>query len=147
MCSQVITNNEFPEFGLYYFSFYGVFELTSFQDHFYLDVNDIIRNCSINGNENAHLHITERQICVDVFNYIDNLFSMIKPRRLLFLAIDGVTPRAEMHYQQSLRFLTAKDAEEAKQNDLSKGKSCQKINQTSIGSLREQYSCKNLQRH
>ncbi|KAL7324031.1 exonuclease II Exo2 [Mucor circinelloides] len=103
MCSQVITDNEFPEF-----------------DNFYLDVNGIIRNCSINANENAHLHIMERQICVDVFNYIDNLFSMIKPRRLLFLAIDGVTPRAEMHYQQSLRFLTARDAEETKQNDLSK---------------------------
>ena len=67
-------------------------------------MNGIIHNCSHNNNESAHFRITEEQIWIGVFNYIDHLFSKIKPKKFFFLAIDGVAPRAKMNQQRSRRF-------------------------------------------
>jgi 5'-3' exoribonuclease 1 len=84
-------------------------------------MNGIIHNCSHNNSDDAHFRISEEQIWLAIFSYVDHLFRKIKPRKTFFLAIDGVAPRAKMNQQRSRRFRTAKDAEDLKRRALAKG--------------------------
>lgn len=73
-------------------------------DNLYLDMNGIIHNCSHPDDTNVQFRITEEQIFVDIFHYIDTLFRTIKPKKLFFMAVDGVAPRAKMNQQRGRRF-------------------------------------------
>eukprot|EP00040_Diaphanoeca_grandis_P034117 m.210246 g.210246 ORF g.210246 m.210246 type:complete len:696 (-) comp33068_c2_seq2:238-2325(-) len=102
--SKTVKENEVPEF-----------------DNLYLDMNGIIHNCSHANNDNPNLVITEDKIFSDVTKYIENLFSIIKPQQLFYMAVDGCAPRAKMNQQRARRFRSAEEAEEALQAGIKKG--------------------------
>jgi 5'-3' exoribonuclease 1 len=87
-------------------------------------MNGIIHNCSHgDSDDNAIIVIrTEEEMFMRIFQYIENLFNIAKPKKLLYMAIDGVAPRAKMNQQRSRRFRVAKETRDLVNNLLSKGK-------------------------
>ncbi|KAL5525520.1 hypothetical protein ACEPAG_6856 [Sanghuangporus baumii] len=104
MTSQLIEENKIPEF-----------------DNFYVDFNGIIHACSHPNDGDAHFRMSEEQIFTSIFSYVDMLFGKVKPKKLFFMAVDGVAPRAKMNQQRSRRFRTAKEAKEVREKAEKKG--------------------------
>jgi 5'-3' exoribonuclease 1 len=102
--SQLIAENGIPEF-----------------DCLYLDMNGIIHNCTHKDSDSPTFRMTEDKMFIAIFNYIEHLFGKIKPKKLFFMAIDGVAPRAKMNQQRSRRFRTALDAEVAREKAIRSG--------------------------
>ncbi|KFA76298.1 hypothetical protein S40288_02951 [Stachybotrys chartarum IBT 40288] len=103
--SQLIAENRIPEF-----------------DCLYLDMNGIIHNCTHkDAGEDTMFRLSEEEMFIRIFNYIEHLFGKIKPKQLFFMAIDGVAPRAKMNQQRARRFRTALDVEKAREKAIRDG--------------------------
>lgn len=102
--SQLIAENRIPEF-----------------DCLYLDMNGIIHNCTHKDSDDTQFRLSEDEMFIRIFNYIEHLFGKIKPKQLFYMAVDGVAPRAKMNQQRARRFRTALDAEQARDKALRQG--------------------------
>lgn len=80
----------------------------------YIDMNGIIHPY-FHSVETAtavlHPPTTYDDVFSAVFDSVDAIFRMIRPTKLVFLALDGVAPRAKMNSQRAARFQRAKQAE------------------------------------
>lgn len=86
-----------------------------------LDMNGIIHNCTHKDSDSPSFRMTEDEMYLAIFNYIEHLFGKIKPKSLFFMAVDGVAPRAKMNQQRARRFRTALDNEKAREKALREG--------------------------
>lgn len=89
-------------------------------DCLYLDMNGVIHQCSHSSDQTLITARDETEIFLNVFTYVTNLFDKIRPKKLLFLAVDGVAPRAKMNQQRSRRFRSAAERVEAEQKEAKK---------------------------
>ena len=90
-------------------------------DRLYIDMNGIIHGCSHNNDdnmdadepdENAVSNITEAEIFQNVSYYLDRIVKEVaKPRELMYIAIDGVAPRAKLNQQRARRYRSAQEGE------------------------------------
>ncbi len=56
-------------------------------------MNGIIHACTHGSASNGQKTFSEEAIMLKIFQYIDKLFDLVKPKKNMFMAIDGVAPR------------------------------------------------------
>ena len=80
----------------------------------YLDFNGLVHACTHPQDRPAPE--SEEEMLLEVFRLVDRLVLAARPRRLLYLALDGVAPRAKMNQQRGRRYLAASNrAKEAQE--------------------------------
>ncbi|TDH66355.1 hypothetical protein CCR75_001716 [Bremia lactucae] len=84
-------------------------------DAFYLDMNGIIHNCTHSDAADDALNSLSLEAQLHgIFTYLDRLIThIIKPKKLVYIAIDGVAPRAKLNQQRSRRFRAGLERQEA----------------------------------
>lgn len=76
-------------------------------DHFYIDMNALIHDCAHPGDQ-SWSPPSEESICREVCRRVEELFYLVKPLKVLMLAVDGVPPVSKMQEKRDRRFKSAK---------------------------------------
>ncbi|KAJ1274076.1 hypothetical protein BS78_05G035000 [Paspalum vaginatum] len=83
-------------------------------DNLYIDMNCIIHHCfhpqdnMYADTDNVCPPTTVSEVFQSMFEYLDSLLCTVRPRRLLYLAVDGVAPCAKMNRLRRGRFHSAR---------------------------------------
>lgn len=85
-------------------------------DNLYLDMNAIIHDCCSTISDMPSTG--ENDIISGVLMVVQRIVDIVKPRRLLYLSMDGVAPMAKMDKQRSRRFLNSIAKESNPQFDI-----------------------------
>ena len=90
-------------------------------DRLYLDMNGIIHGCSHNnsnateddgGSFDTVSKITHEEIFQNVCYYLDRVVGdIVQPKEVVYMAIDGVAPRAKLNQQRSRRYRSGTEGE------------------------------------
>jgi 5'-3' exonuclease/20S proteasome alpha/beta subunit len=85
-------------------------------DRLYIDMNGIIHGCSHNNSneeeEGGTSGMSEERIFQNICYYLDRVVRDIaKPNELIYMAIDGVAPRAKLNQQRARRYRAGKEGE------------------------------------
>lgn len=79
--------------------------LTKSPDNLFLDWN-----CGIHPAVKKHNLRTLEQKLDAVLKYLDDIYYLVQPKKLIYIAMDGVAPRAKMQQQRKRRFKSVQDA-------------------------------------
>ena len=70
-------------------------------DNLYLDLNGIVHNCVHGNDPKRHERISRledmEELWSSIMQAIDEIVHLLKPKKNIFLAVDGVAPRAKMN--------------------------------------------------
>lgn len=85
-------------------------------DCLYLDMNALIHPCSHPTSDvDIPPPANEDEMHQNVGEYIDLIMEIIAPQKLVYLAIDGVAPRAKLNQQRGRRFRSALEIDNSRQ--------------------------------
>ena len=85
-------------------------------DNLYLDMNGIIHQCTHGDAGDEGYALTTKEQFLRIFQLTDKVCKVVKPRKVIYLAVDGIAPRAKMNQQRSRRFRSSREREDAEKD-------------------------------
>eukprot|EP01032_Pedospumella_encystans_P014743 gene14743-16908_t len=84
-------------------------------DNLYFDMNGIIHQCS-HTDDDVSENLPFDVVCQKIFDEINRIMDLVRPQNLIYIAVDGVAPRAKLNQQRARRFRSSHDRLQALRN-------------------------------